>query len=89
MVSPGGVGSLFLSCLTTGGGVGSRTLSTFLRGGETLQSSPPPQAGGGGGGQDMFYSALFKFLFRVEYFFFVKFFERFSLAFIAKLPRVI
>ena len=53
-MSPCGVGFLFLSCLTIGGGVGSLTLSTVLFGGETLQS--PPHGGGAGGGhpQDMF-----------------------------------
>ena len=49
MVSPGGVGFLFFSCLTIGGGVGSRIFSTVRFGGETLQSSPPPHGGGGGG----------------------------------------
>jgi hypothetical protein len=54
MVSPHGVGFLFTSLLTIGGGVGSLNLSTCLFGGETLQS--PPHGGGGGGGhpQDIF-----------------------------------
>ena len=54
MVSPHGVGFLFRSCLTIGGGVGSLIFSTVLFGGETLQS--PPHGGGGGGGhpQDIF-----------------------------------
>ena len=50
MVSPGGVGSLFTSLLTIGGGVGSLTLSTVLRGGETLQSFPGQAGGAGAGG---------------------------------------
>ncbi len=56
MVSPHGVGFLFLSCLMIGGGVGSLNFSTTRFGGETLQSSPPPHGGGGGGGhpQDIF-----------------------------------
>jgi hypothetical protein len=58
MVSPGGVGFLFTSLLTIGGGVGSLTLSTFLLGGETLQSLPHGGGGGGDGGgghpQDIF-----------------------------------
>ena len=48
MVSPHGVGNLLTSLLTIGAGVGSLNLSTFLLGGETLQS--PPHGGGGGGG---------------------------------------
>jgi hypothetical protein len=74
MVSPGGVGSLFTSLLTTGGGVGSLTLSTFLLGGETLHSDfgdgdvglgvlAADGAGhdvgvAGGGAHDMFYGKI-------------------------------
>jgi hypothetical protein len=58
MVSPGGVGFLLTSLLTIGGGVGSLNLSTFLLGGETLQSLPHGGGGGGGDGgghpQDIF-----------------------------------
>ena len=45
MTSPGGVGFL----LTTGSGVGSLILSTFLFGGDTLQS------GGAGAGHQQSY----------------------------------
>ena len=57
MVSPGGVGFLFTSLLTIGGGVGSLIFSTCLFGGETLQSPPHGGGGGGAGGghpQDIF-----------------------------------
>ena len=40
MVSPGGVGNRLTHRFTSGAGVGSRILSTFLFGGETLQSFP-------------------------------------------------
>ena len=77
MVSPGGVGFLFFSCFTIGGGVGSRIFSTVRFGGETLQSSPPPHGGGGGGGhpQDIFQLVFGIVLFR-KITLFVKIFER-------------